>query len=149
MFNVMYIMIHNIHDTGKPRSAIMWCNTKKSLIFIWLLCFQSMIMAQHAEDASYRKMADTCTLPNSLIEEIDSYAPIVQRIINESMQGFFKGITWQDLATFVDKFGPRFTGTKVLEDAIDHVLNESINLGLDNVHGEAATVPRWVRYNVT
>lgn len=96
-------------------------------------------MAQHVEDS--------CYLPNNLIEEIDSHAPIVQRIINESTQGSFKGATWQDLATFVDKFGPRFTGTKVLEDAIDYVLNESISLGLDNVHGETATVPRWVRYN--
>ncbi|KAG5346092.1 CBPQ Carboxypeptidase, partial [Acromyrmex charruanus] len=88
---------------------------------------------------------DTCHMPNHLIQEIDSYAPIVHRIINESMQGSFKGTTWQDLATFVDKFGPRFTGTQVLEDAIDYVLNKSISLGLDNVHGEPATVPRWVR----
>lgn len=98
-----------------------------------------MIMAQHDKDG--------CYLPNSLIEEIDSYAPIVQRIINESTQGSFKGATWQDLAMFVDKFGPRFTGTQVLEDAIDYVLNKSIDLGLDNVHGELATVPQWVRYN--
>ncbi|EGI65757.1 Plasma glutamate carboxypeptidase [Acromyrmex echinatior] len=100
-----------------------------------LLCVQSMT----AHDQN------TCHLPNHLIQEIDSYAPIVHRIINESMQGSFKGTTWQDLATFVDKFGPRFTGTQVLEDAIDYVLNKSISLGLDNVHGEPATVPRWVR----
>ncbi|KAL0104484.1 hypothetical protein PUN28_017302 [Cardiocondyla obscurior] len=96
-----------------------------------------MIATQHAED--------TCYLPNNLIEEIDSYAPTVQRIINESLQGSFKGTTWQDLATFVDKFGPRFTGTQTLEDAIDYVLNKSIDLGLNNVHGESATVPRWFR----
>lgn len=129
--------MYNIH-TGKQSSVIMRC-TKKSLIFMCLLCIQSMIVAQHAEDS--------CYLPNSLIEEIDSYASTVQRIIDESTQGSFKGVTWQDLAAFVDKFGPRFTGTKVLEDAIDYVLNKSINLGLDNVHGETATVPRWVRYN--
>lgn len=98
-----------------------------------------MIMAQHDEDG--------CNLPNSLIEEIGSYGPTVQRIIDESTQGSFKGATWQDLATFVDKFGPRFTGTQVLEDAIDYVLNKSIDLGLDNVHGEMATVPHWIRYN--
>lgn len=117
----------------------MWCSTKKSLIFVWLLCIHSMITAQHVEDS--------CNLPHNLIEEIDSYGPAVQRIINETMQGSFKGVTWEDLATFVDKFGPRFTGTKVLEDAIDYVLNKSIDLGLDNVHGEPATVPHWVRYN--
>ncbi|KYM96205.1 PREDICTED: carboxypeptidase Q-like [Cyphomyrmex costatus] len=113
----------------------MWYNAE-GIIFVWLLCVQSMITAH---DQS------TCYLPNNLIEEIDSYAPTVQRIINESMQGSFKGATWQDLATFVDEFGPRFTGTQVLEDAIDYVLNKSISLGLDNVHGEPATVPRWVR----
>ncbi|XP_012535012.2 carboxypeptidase Q-like [Monomorium pharaonis] len=113
----------------------MWFNAE-SVIFMCLLCVQSMI-AQHTED--------TCYLPNNLIEEIDSYAPTVQRIINESIHGSFKGVTWQSLATFVDKFGPRFTGTQVLEDAIDYVLNKSISLGLDNVHGEPATVPHWVR----
>lgn len=89
-----------------------------------------------------------CDLDNNLIKEIDSYAPIVKRIINETMQGSFKGNTWQDLAIFVDKFGPRFTGTQVLEDAIDYVLNESISYGLENVHGEPVTVPHWVRYKI-
>lgn len=130
--------MYNIHGTGNLHLAIMWYNTE-SVIFVCLLCVQSTIMAQHADES--------CYLPNSLIEEIDSYAPTVQRIINESTQGSFKGITWQDLATFVDKFGPRFSGTQVLEDAIDYVLNKSTSLGLDNVHGEAATVPRWVRYD--
>jgi len=130
-------MVHNINDTGKPHLAIMWYKADR-IIFVCLLCVQSMITAYDQ---------DTCHLPNHLIQEIDSYAPIVHRIINESMQGSFKGTTWQDLATFVDKFGPRFTGTQVLEDAIDYVLNKSISLGLDNVHGEPATVPRWVRYN--
>ncbi|XP_011698956.1 PREDICTED: carboxypeptidase Q-like isoform X2 [Wasmannia auropunctata] len=87
---------------------------------------------------------DTCYLSDDLVEEIDSYAPIVQRIIDEVMKGSFKGTTWQDLATFVDKFGPRFTGTQALEDSIDYVLNKSISLGLDNVHGEAVIVPHWV-----
>lgn len=115
--------------------------TEKNFIFVWLLCVRSMIMSSDIENKR-----DTCHLSNTLIEEIDSYAPMVQRVINETMQGFFKGNTWQDLAMFVDKFGPRFTGTQVLEDAIDYVLNKSTSLGLENVHGEPATVPRWVRY---
>lgn len=102
-----------------------------------------MIMSSDIESERY-----TCHLSNALIEEIDSYAPIVQRIINETIQGSFRGNTWQDLAIFVDKFGPRFTGTQVLEDAIDYVLNESISFGLENVHGESVTVPRWVRYEI-
>lgn len=96
--------------------------------------------------SNIEKKHHTCDLPNTLIEEIDSYAPIVQGIIYEATQGSFKGNTWQDLANFVDKFGPRFSGTQTLEDAIDYVLNKSTSLGLDNVHGEPATIPRWVRY---
>ncbi|XP_025163526.1 carboxypeptidase Q [Harpegnathos saltator] len=115
--------------------------TERILIFIWLLCVHPIAMMNHIVTAR----EDTCHLPRALIEEIDSYAPIVQRIINETMRGSFKGTTWRDLAEFVDKFGPRFTGTQVLEDSIDYVLNKSISLSLENVHGEVVTVPRWIR----
>ncbi|XP_014469284.1 PREDICTED: carboxypeptidase Q-like [Dinoponera quadriceps] len=114
---------------------------ERYLIFGWLLCVQPIATMNHIVTA----LEDTCHLPNALIEEIDSYAPTVQRIITETMQGSFKGTIWQDLAEFVDKFGPRFTGTQNLEDSIDYVLNKSISLGLENVHGETVTVPHWVR----
>ncbi|XP_012221529.2 carboxypeptidase Q [Linepithema humile] len=117
----------------------MWYAEKK-LICVFLLCVRPIVMTNSVENKT-----DTCQLPNDLIKEIDSYAPTIQRIINLAIQGSYKGVTWQDLATFVDKFGPRFTGTQVLENAIDYVLNKSISLGLENVHGETVTVPRWVR----
>lgn len=114
--------------------------TEKILIFGWLLCVRPTAMEKLIN------MDDNCQLPDTLIQEIDSYAPIVERIINETVEGSFKGTTWQELAWFVDKFGPRFTGTQILEDSIDHVLNVSASLGLENVHGETVTVPRWIRY---
>lgn len=116
-------------------------DVEKKFICVLLLCIWPIVMTDPVENK-----ANACHLSNDLIKEIDSYAPTVQRIINLATQGYYKGVTWQDLATFVDKFGPRFTGTQVLEDAIDYVLNESTNLGLENVHGETVTVPRWVRY---
>lgn len=90
---------------------------------------------------------NTCesVLPTRLLTEIESYGPVVNRIINATMSGDFKGSTWLELSNFVDKFGSRFTGTKNLEDSIDYVMNKSMELGLENVHGERATVPRWVR----
>lgn len=118
--------------------------TERILIFVWLLYIRPIVMSNHVVTVP----EDTCQLPKALIEEIDSYAPVVQRIINEAMHGSFKGTTWQDLADFVDKFGPRFTGTQVLEDSIDYVLNKSTSLGLENVHGDEVTVPRWVRYKI-
>jgi len=49
------------------------------------------------------------------------------------------------LETLCDTFGPRFTGTKNLEDAIDWCMAEMRKDGFKNVHGEKVKVPRWVR----
>lgn len=51
------------------------------------------------------------------------------------------------LAYLVDTFGPRFSGTQALEDAIDWILQEMQGDGLQNVRGEEVMVPRWVRGN--
>ncbi|XP_076759326.1 carboxypeptidase Q-like [Xylocopa sonorina] len=87
----------------------------------------------------------TCPLPPGLKQEIDAYQPFVQAIINEAVSGSFKSTTWTELANFVDYFGPRLTGSDVLEQSIDYVLNKSIECGLENVHGEPVPVPHWVR----
>ncbi|KZC08566.1 Carboxypeptidase Q [Dufourea novaeangliae] len=80
-----------------------------------------------------------------LLQEIESYSSLVQTIINETTSGSFKGTTWNELANFVDKFGPRFTGTETLEQSINYVLNKSHEFGLENIHGESVVVPHWVR----
>jgi carboxypeptidase Q len=52
---------------------------------------------------------------------------------------------WQRLARLCDTFGPRFSGTTNLENAIDWILAEMHKDGLNNVHGEKVMVPHWVR----
>lgn len=49
------------------------------------------------------------------------------------------------LATLTDRFGPRLSGSKSLEDAIDWILSEMKRDGLANVRGEPVMVPHWVR----
>jgi carboxypeptidase Q len=49
------------------------------------------------------------------------------------------------LATLVDRFGHRFSGSESLERAIDWILDEMRADGLANVRGEPVMVPRWVR----
>jgi carboxypeptidase Q len=49
------------------------------------------------------------------------------------------------LATLTDRFGPRLSGSKSLEDAIDWVLAQMKSDGLANVRGEPVMVPHWVR----
>ena len=52
---------------------------------------------------------------------------------------------WKRLAELTDKFGPRFSGTKNLENAIDWIVAEMKKDGFDNVHTEPAMVTHWVR----
>ncbi len=52
---------------------------------------------------------------------------------------------WLRLAELTDRFGPRLSGSSSLERAIDWILAEARGDGLENVHGERAMVPHWVR----
>lgn len=113
----------------------------KLLIVVWLLRLQSILAADNREVNS----VISCQLPQSLLNEIDSYKPVVRAIMNEALNGSFKGTTWNELAYFTDTFGPRPTGSEALELSIDYVLDKSIEYELDNVHGESVTVPYWVR----
>lgn len=86
-----------------------------------------------------------CNLPQELVDEIGTYKPIVESIINASTNGIFKGRTWRTLAKFVDKFGSRIAGSDNLENAIDYMVDLLKKNQLDNVHTEPALVPKWVR----
>lgn len=52
---------------------------------------------------------------------------------------------WLRVAELTDRFGPRISGSQSLEDALDWVLAEMRADGLENVHGERAMIPHWVR----
>ena len=65
---------------------------------------------------------------------------IIQTCLNND-EGF------ERLAELCDTFGPRFTGSQNLEDAIDWILEKMEKDGLSNVHGEKVKVPRWIRGN--
>ncbi|HEX9728668.1 MAG TPA: M28 family metallopeptidase [Gemmatimonadales bacterium] len=49
------------------------------------------------------------------------------------------------LTELVDRFGSRFSGSRSLEQAIDWIIDEMRRDGLQNVRGEDAMVPVWVR----
>lgn len=86
-----------------------------------------------------------CALPPKLLDEIQSYQPIVNKIANEILNGNYTGDTWNSLSEFIDKFGPRFSGSKSLESSIDYMVDKLKEVGLENVHTENATIPRWQR----
>lgn len=88
---------------------------------------------------------DECNLSEGLIKEIANYKPIVERIIDTSVNGVYKGRTWRTLARFVDKFGSRIAGSENLENAIDFMVDQLKINKLENVHTEPVLVPKWVR----
>ena len=49
------------------------------------------------------------------------------------------------LGEMLDTFGPRFSGSTNLEKALEWIIDEMNNDGLDNVHGEEVMVPKGVR----
>lgn len=72
----------------------------------------------------------------------EKYKNVSEKIIRLALDNE-KG--FERLAELCDTFGPRFTGTQNLEDAIDWILETMENDGLTNVHGEKVKVPRWKR----
>ncbi|KAG4067446.1 hypothetical protein HA402_009683 [Bradysia odoriphaga] len=93
----------------------------------------------------YVDVHGNCAVPPKLLDEIQSYQPIVNRIAKEILNGTFTGDTWNSLSEFIDEFGPRFSGSKSLERSIDYMVNKLKEVGLENVHTENAIIPRWQR----
>ena len=77
-------------------------------------------------------------------EIADQYGAAAEKIIQAALEN---EAGFERLAELCDTFGPRFTGSQNLEDAIDWILEKMEADGLSNVHGEKVKVPRWVRGN--
>lgn len=75
-------------------------------------------------------------------QSVADYKKEADAIIEASLKD---SSTYERLAELCDTFGPRFSGSQNLEDAIDWILEEMKQDGLYNVHGEEVTVPHWVR----
>jgi carboxypeptidase Q len=75
---------------------------------------------------------------------VATYRATADRIIDRATAD---SAAYNRLAVLVDRFGPRLSGSTSLEAAIDWVLAEMKKDGLDNVRGEPAMVPHWVRGN--
>jgi carboxypeptidase Q len=77
--------------------------------------------------------------PNSIQRE---YQTIADKIIAAATAD---SAAWNKLAELTDGFGNRLSGSDALERAIDWILAQMKTEGLENVRGEPAMVPRWVR----
>jgi carboxypeptidase Q len=73
---------------------------------------------------------------------LDQYREPASRLIGEAVGSTF---AWQRLAVLTDSIGHRLSGSPALDRAIAWAVDEMKRDGLENVHTESVTVPRWVR----
>ncbi|BFY98798.1 hypothetical protein BsWGS_01837 [Bradybaena similaris] len=78
-------------------------------------------------------------------KDIDNHTAVANTITDYILTGPAKGEVYKRLAIMTDKFGPRLCGSETLEDAIDYMIDQFTQDGLENVHKEAVTIPHWVR----
>ena len=72
----------------------------------------------------------------------DRYRADADRIIDAALKD---STAWNRLAEMTERFGNRLSGTPALEQTIDWVIARMKEDGLQNVRGEPAMVPVWVR----
>jgi carboxypeptidase Q len=73
---------------------------------------------------------------------LDPHREAAGRLIGSALSDAF---AWRRLAELTDTFGHRLSGSQSLEDAIDWVVRQMQEDGLENVHTEPVMVPKWVR----
>lgn len=129
------IIYYIVHISAIYKTMLSLYNTP--ILLILIACVLGSVIDNQIEQ---------CNLPEKLVEEIASYGKIVAKISNCVLRGPCKHSTYNHLAEFIDTFGNRIAGSKNLEDAIDYMLNKSVNFNLENVHGEEANVTHWIRY---
>ncbi|XP_036395494.1 carboxypeptidase Q-like [Megalops cyprinoides] len=78
-------------------------------------------------------------------DEIAGYREVAKKIIGLAVYGDARNRAYEKLANLTDAVGPRMSGSKNLEQAINYMYNTLKQDGLENVHLEPVKVPHWVR----
>jgi carboxypeptidase Q len=101
--------------------------------------FAALFLLGAAGSLAPRALAAQGTGDTSLVAR---YQAVADRLIDASTAD---SAAWLRLAELTDRFGNRLSGSESLERALDWVLDGMRRDGLENVRGEPAMVPHWVR----
>ncbi|XP_072855256.2 carboxypeptidase Q isoform X1 [Pogona vitticeps] len=82
---------------------------------------------------------------DNIQREIANYSEIAKKIINLAVYGSAQNRSYERLALFVDIIGPRMSGSRNLELAIQYMHKALMKDGLENVHLEPVKIPHWER----
>jgi carboxypeptidase Q len=91
-----------------------------------------------------RSLFLSCLLAAPAVAQVDvsAHRAAADRLIDAATRD---SAAHKRLATLADKFGNRFSGSASLENALDWIMAEMKQDGLENVHGEQVMVTHWVR----
>ncbi|XP_070333464.1 carboxypeptidase Q isoform X2 [Odocoileus virginianus] len=116
--------------------------TMKFLLFIFVGVVHLLPLASgkaiHGNGTSQRTFQE-------IKEEIAHYGDVAKAIINFTVYGKGQNRSYERLALLVDTVGPRLSGSKSLEKAIEIMQQNLQGDGLENVHLEPVKIPHWER----
>ncbi|XP_039746052.1 carboxypeptidase Q-like [Pararge aegeria] len=115
-------------------------------VVVWKVFVLLIISQVHSEPMKIKSYSEqnSCDI-GKLADEIASYDKVVKDIIDYVVRGPFKWKTYDELAKFVDLFGARPSGSKVLEESIDYMIKLTREEGIEHIVTEDVEVPHWVR----
>lgn len=101
-----------------------------------------VVLLGHAVPGPAALAAQSTPAPVPVSEIPTVYRVDADRLIDAALAD---SAAFDRLTELVDRFGHRFSGSESLERAIDWILDEMREDGLENVRGEPVAVPHWVR----
>uniref|UniRef100_F6S6M5 Carboxypeptidase Q n=1 Tax=Equus caballus TaxID=9796 RepID=F6S6M5_HORSE len=102
------------------------------------------LLSTNSGKAIYRNGISQKTF-QEIKEEIACYGDVAKAIINLAVYGKAQNRSYERLALLVDTVGPRLSGSKSLEKAIQIMYQNLQEDGLENVHLEPVKIPHWER----
>lgn len=114
----------------------------KSLFFVFVGV--AHLLSLNSGKAIYKNDISQRTF-QEIKNEIASYEDVAKAIINLAVYGKYQNRSYERLGLLVDTVGPRLSGSKNLEKAIQIMYQNLQQDGLENVHLEPVKVPHWER----
>ncbi|KAI5255514.1 Carboxypeptidase Q [Manis pentadactyla] len=124
------------------RKTTTWKKTMKFLLFSFVGVVH--LLSLNSEKAICRDGICQRTF-QEIKEEIACYGDIAKAIINLAVYGKAQNRSYERLALLVDTVGPRPSGSKSLEKAIQMMYQNLQDDRLENVHLEPVKIPHWER----
>ena len=121
-------------------------NTLKTFVFLSTVLSQ-VLSNQFTEKRDHfdEKVCENVTEFNDqLRQQLKSISTDAEKILDLVINGEDKGVTYRELAKFVDRFGPRLAGHPMLEHSIDYLVELLRKEQHETVYTEEVQVPRWV-----